>query len=282
MSEILVVAGLSGAGRSGAANVLQDLGWFKVDNLPPSLFPSIIELARRPSGFDRVAIVMGSDPWWDGLPDAVRDLQASDQRVRVLFLEASTEALVTRYEATRRPHPLDDGSGRVVPAVERERELLVPLRELADLIVDTSDLNVHDLRRRVVSLFGSESDETMTVSIVSFGFKHGLPRDVDVVFDVRFLPNPHWVDELRPKTGLDADVADYVLEDPMAQDFLRNVERLLTPLLPAYEAEGKSYLSIGIGCTGGHHRSVAVSETLARRLEALGRQPVVTHRDIER
>jgi UPF0042 nucleotide-binding protein len=212
-------------------------------------------------------------------------LKSAAARVRVLFLEASTDTLVRRYDNTRRRHPLSGGGDteHLVAAIERERTLLDPVKAEADVVVDTSDLNIHALRRRVKTLFGGgEDDATMQLTILSFGYKNGLPLDADLVFDCRFLPNPHWVDELRPLTGLDEPVRDYVLEQPAAVEFLGHLEDMTRQLLPAYVAEGKAYLTVAFGCTGGRHRSVAVSEEVARRLRAQGYRPGVLHRDVEK
>jgi UPF0042 nucleotide-binding protein len=284
MAEYLIVAGMSGAGRSSSAATLDDLGWFVIDNLPPSLIGKVAELAADPgSERDRFCFVAGrAGP--DSLGElgaAVAALRSTGARVRLLFLDASDEVLVRRFEGTRRRHPLDaDG---VLTAIQRERELLHELRDDADVVLDTSELNVNELRVRLVELFASsEAAGAMETSVVSFGFKHGLPLDVDVVLDCRFLPNPHWVEELRQHTGLDEDVRDYVLSWPEAQEFLERLDDLFAFLLPAYAREGKSYLSIAIGCTGGRHRSVVMAEELAKRIEEHGFRPMVHHRDIER
>lgn len=283
MSEFVVVAGLSGAGRSTAAATFEDAGWFVVDNLPPELAGRVAELAARPGGSDRVALVMGragSDV--GGLVEAIEDLRRSGNSVRLLFLDAADDVLVRRYEGTRRRHPVL-GEG-VEAAVVSERALLAPIKRLADVVVDTTELNVHQLRDRILSLFADTSVEhpPLRLGIVSFGYSHGLPRDADLVLDCRFLPNPHWVPELRPFTGLDAPVRDYVLEQPAAKEFLAKLEGLFELLLPAYVDEGKAYLTVAVGCTGGRHRSVALAEALAGQVRALGFDPVVTHRDVDK
>jgi UPF0042 nucleotide-binding protein len=199
----------------------------------------------------------------------------------VLFLDASTPELVKRYGSSRRKHPLDDGHSGIADSIERERQLLEPVKATADLVVDTTELNVHQLKAIVVDTFATETEaEAMKIAVTSFGFRHGIPLDVDLVMDVRFLPNPHWIEHLRPHTGLDPDVRDYVLGQPVTKEFLDRFESLLELLLPSYMAEGKSYLSIAIGCTGGHHRSVALTEEIASWLRAMGHRPRVTHRDI--
>jgi UPF0042 nucleotide-binding protein len=282
MSEFVVITGLSGAGRSQAANDLEDLGWFVIDNLPFELFPKVAELVLTPgSGTPRVALVVGVGAYQPELGPGLAALRSSGGRVRQLFLDASTEVLVRRYETSRRRHPLlVDGEG-VAEAIERERSVLAPLKAEADVVVDTSNLNVHELHDRMLELFGEDHpDEGLKVRVMSFGFKQGLPLDVDLVLDCRFLPNPHWVDELRPKTGLHEDVRAYVLDAPLAQEFLERVDGLLGLLLPAFVAEGKSYLSVAFGCTGGHHRSVAIAEAVTELLRERGFNPSVVHRDI--
>jgi RNase adapter protein RapZ len=286
MGEFVVITGLSGAGRSLAADDLEDLGWFVIDNLPPELVPKVVELAQTPgSQVQRVALVVGTGHYQDEIRPTLAWLRSTGARVRVLFLEASTDTLVRRYESSRRRHPLSSGDehGHLAPAIERERALLEPVKAEADVVVDTSELNVHELRRRMRTLF--ESDDaapTMQTTLLSFGYKNGLPLDADLVIDCRFLPNPHWVDELRPLTGLDGPVRDYVLGQPAAGQFLDNLERMLVQLLPAYVAEGKAYLTIAFGCTGGRHRSVAIAEEFARRLRADAQRIGVIHRDIEK
>ena len=280
MTDILVITGLSGAGRSQAADFLEDLGWFVVDNLPIELLDKIVELGTSTSSFDRLGLVAGPTTNPGALAEAIARLRA-DHRVRVLFLDASTPELVKRYGSSRRKHPLDDGRSGIADSIERERQLLEPVKAAADLVVDTTELNVHQLKAIVVDSFATETEaEAMKIAVTSFGFRHGIPLDVDLVMDVRFLPNPHWIEHLRPHTGLDPDVRDYVLGQPVTKEFLDRFESLLELLLPAYVAEGKSYLSIAIGCTGGHHRSVALTEEIASWLRAMGHRPRVTHRDI--
>ena len=282
--DITIVTGLSGAGRSEAANVLEDLGFFVIDNLPPLLIPKVAELARSP-GRPPTRYALGADIRSGALEDlhvALEQLREGGARTRILFLEAADDVLVRRYEASRRKHPLGAGD-RMTQAIAEERALLEPLRAEADVVIDTSGLNVHQLRDRLRDLFaGGPSEHSLQTSIVSFGFKHGLPLDVDLVFDCRFLPNPHWVESLRPLPGTDAKVKRYVMKQAETGAFLRELERLFSLLLPAYVREGKSYLSIGVGCTGGHHRSVVLAEELARILERLGFPAQVHHRDLER
>jgi UPF0042 nucleotide-binding protein len=280
VSEFVVVTGNSGAGRSHAANVLEDLGWFVIDNLPPALVSKVGELADAPgSTTSNVALAVPGGSNVDELLEAIADLRGSGARVRILFLEASTPTLVQRYESTRRRHPFGDMG--LTEAIEGERTALEAVKAEADVAIDTSDLNVHELRDRLVELFGTESPGGgMRTKIVSFGYKHGLPIDVDIVFDCRFLPNPHWVEELRPLTGVDAPVREYVLGQPLTAAFLERMERMLALVMPAYIQEGKSYLTIAFGCTGGQHRSVAIAEEIGALLERAGHEPTVQHRDL--
>ena len=282
MSEFLVVTGNSGAGRSTAANVLEDLGWFVIDNLPPALVGKVGELADAPgTTINNVALAVPGGAHVDELLAAISELASSGARVRILYLEASTALLVRRYESTRRRHPFGDMG--LAEAIEAERVALEAVRAEADIVIDTSDLNVHQLRDRLVDLFGSESPgDGMQTKVVSFGYKHGLPIDVDIVLDCRFLPNPHWVEELRPLTGVDEPVSDYVLGQPLTAAFLERMERMLALVMPAYVQEGKSYLTIAFGCTGGQHRSVAIAEEVAAMLERSGHNTTVQHRDVEK
>jgi RNase adapter protein RapZ len=281
VAEFLIITGLSGAGRSQAAATLDDLGWFVIDNLPTALLGKVSELATAPgSSIERLALVIGRDTGQlEELDLAVAQLKNASE-VRILFLEASDEVLVRRFEGTRRRHPLGQEGVRDAIAIERER--LEPVKAIADVVVDTTDLNVNQLRDRLTDLFSRSAGETVQVSVMSFGFKHGIPLDVDIVLDVRFLPNPHWVDALRPLTGLDPPVRDYVLGDPVANEFVDRVDDLLGFLLPHYIKEGKAYLTVAIGCTGGRHRSVALVEELAERVRSRGSEPVVYHRDLTR
>jgi UPF0042 nucleotide-binding protein len=282
MSDFVIITGLSGAGRSQAANELEDLGWFVIDNLPVELIPKVVDLVTAPgSATPRVALVVGSGAYHDDLVPALAALRASGGRVRQVYLEAADEVLVRRYESSRRRHPLLVPGEGLAEAIQRERSLLEPVRAEADVVLDTTQLNVHDLRNRILDLFGEDDpDAGMQTRIVSFGYKHGLPLDVDMVLDCRFLPNPHWIDELRPHTGLHDDVARYVLGQDAAKGFLEQFDALLDLLLPAYVAEGKSYLTIAFGCTGGRHRSVAIAEEVANGLRRRGFAPAVVHRDM--
>jgi UPF0042 nucleotide-binding protein len=283
--DVTIISGLSGAGRSAAADVFEDLGFFVIDNLPPALMPKVTELGRGRETTSRFALVVDTraGEFLSELEAALAELRESGARTRVLFLEASDEVLVRRFDATRRRHPLTD-SDRVSDGIARERELLEELKGQADVVVDTSELNVHELRDRLRELFGEPAEVTggLQISVVSFGYKHGLPLDVDLVFDCRFLPNPHWVESLRPLPGTDPKVRRYVMKQEETQEFLEELERLFTLLLPAYVREGKSYLSIGVGCTGGHHRSVVLAAEIAKLLERLGFPARVHHRDLDR
>jgi UPF0042 nucleotide-binding protein len=283
--DVTIITGMSGAGRSSAADVLEDLGFFVIDNLPPALISKVVELARGREEPRRFVLVVDvrSGAFMSDLEDALTELRAQGVATRVVFLDASDEVLLRRFEETRRRHPLAD-SERVVDGITRERELLGSLKGHADLVVDTSNLNVHALRDRLHELFGPEAptEGSLQTSIVSFGYKHGVPVDVDLLFDCRFLPNPHWIDELRPLPGTDEAVREYVLSQPEAGAFIAELERLFALLLPAYVKEGKAYLSIGVGCTGGRHRSVVVASELARVLYDLGFDARVHHRDLDR
>jgi UPF0042 nucleotide-binding protein len=282
--DLLIITGLSGAGRSAAADVLEDLGFFVIDNLPPSLIPKVVELARDRERPSRFALVVDSrsGAFVDDLGAALAGVRETGARTSLLFLDASDEVLVRRFEASRRPHPVA-GTGRVSDGIRQERNLLEGLKGEADLVVDTSNLNVHELRDRLHEVFrDDQSAGALQTSLVSFGYKHGVPLDVDLMFDCRFLPNPHWVEALRELPGTDPAVREYVLAQPEAGPFLEELRRLFQLLLPAFAREGKSYLSIGIGCTGGRHRSVVIAAELATMLDGLGFPTRVHHRDLDR
>ena len=283
LPDLAIITGMSGAGRSTTANVLEDLGWFVVDNLPPALLPTLAELGGRSRGdVARMAAVVDvrSRAFFADLTAALAQLAADGSTPRIIFLEASDDALVRRHEAVRRPHPLQ-GDGRLVDGIAREREMLRDLRAEADIVLDTSALNVHELGAKVLAAF--EQDEPgLHATVMSFGFKYGLPVDADLVVDCRFLPNPHWVPELRPLNGRDEPVRDYVLGQPGADDFLDTYERLLGIIAAGYLREGKRYATVAVGCTGGKHRSVAVTEELTRRLVASGIEASAVHRDLGR
>ena len=281
--QVLVVTGMSGAGRSSAAKILEDLDFTVIDNLPPALLELAVQAHDIPEADKHLVVVIDSR---GGLPiqdlqDALIALEREGIVTKIVFLDADDSVIVRRYEENRRPHPL--GRDTISGSIVAEREMLSGLREVADVIVDTSNLNVHELRERFTSLFSEgETTRPMRVSIRSFGFKHGSPRDIDLLFDVRFLPNPHWVSELKDLRGVDEPVRDYVLASEGAEEFLERVDELLAFLIPRFQSEGKSYLSIGIGCTGGHHRSVAIAEELEKRISERGIGAAVRHRDIDR
>ena len=282
MADILVITGLSGAGRSQAADGLEGLGWFVVDNLPVALLDKVVELSGEAGGeIEKLCLVVGNARQQAGILGASVNLRAQGHRVRIMFLDASTRELVRRYEETRRKHPMSDGSRGLEDVIEAERTAVAEVKASADLVIDTTGLTVHQLKAQLNERFGPESPaDSLQVTVMSFGFKHGVPIDVDTVFDVRFLPNPHWDEALRPLTGLDPAVSGYVLGEDMAGEFLARVTSLLDLVLPAYVAEGRSYLTIGVGCTGGRHRSVAVVEAVAAHLRAAGYSPRVSHRDL--
>lgn len=281
MADILVITGLSGAGRSATAAVLEDLGWYVVDNLPTSLVDTIVELASAPgSGIERLALVAGRQHL--ELMPKVANMRSAGHRVRVVYLDASNEELVRRYEASRRRHPLAAEAGGLLESIDLERTLLEPMKGDCDLVIDTTNLNVHQLKAKLLGSFEDTVHERLQVAVESFGYKYGLPIDADIVMDVRFLPNPHWDETLRPLVGLDQPVRDHVLGFPNAQHFLEHLTALLESVLPQYNAEGKSYLTIAIGCTGGRHRSVAIAEELAARLRRSGQPVRTSHRDLSR
>ncbi|GAA3447479.1 RNase adapter RapZ [Planomonospora venezuelensis] len=281
----VIVTGMSGAGRSTAAKALEDLGWFVIDNLPPGLLFAMAEEAGRVKlAADKVAAVVDvrSLAFTTDLSAAIEELDGRGVAVRVVFLEAGDEELVRRFESVRRPHPLQ-GDGRLVDGIARERGILRDVRANADLVIDTSNLNVHELRGKIVAFFGGEDRPGLRVNVVSFGFKYGLPVDADLVVDCRFLPNPHWVPELRPMNGLDTPVREYVLGQPGAKELLDAYEEVVGIIAAGYSREGKSYATLAVGCTGGKHRSVAMAEQIAGRLRDKGGMDVqVSHRDVGR
>ncbi|MBT8468218.1 MAG: RNase adapter RapZ [Myxococcales bacterium] len=281
--DIVVVTGLSGAGRSTALRVLEDAGFFCVDNLPPRLAPALIGLVDREGKLGRIGlgIDVRTGAFLDGAEETLSELEALGHRVRVIFLDCADDVLVRRFSETRRPHALSR-TGDLHGAISRERERLAGLRGRADIVIDTTEFSVHDLRHHLIDYIGRDPDRpSMVVRLLSFGFKYGVPVDADLVFDLRFLPNPHFVDALRPKTGLDAEVSDYVMNAPETQKLLGRLLPLLDYVLPQYAREGKAYLTVGLGCTGGRHRSVAMAEELGRRLGDR-HEAVVSHRDARR
>ncbi len=283
--DVTVITGLSGAGRSEAAKALEDLGWFVIDNLPPALIEKMLSLALAPGNdINRIALVIDArgGVFFEEASEALELVRRDVSNYRLIFLEASDDALVRRFDANRRRHPLatDD---HVQIGIQRERELMSPLRDGADLILDTSALSVRELRAKISANFeGGVPTEGLKTTIISFGYKFGLPLDADIVLDVRFLPNPHWIDELRPLTGLDPAVRDYVLSQEATGDFLARSRDLLAVLLPGYQAEGRHYLTLAIGCTGGRHRSAVLAEEIGALIEEKGFRVKVIHRDVER
>ncbi|MQA94067.1 MAG: RNase adapter RapZ [Streptosporangiales bacterium] len=282
--EIVIISGMSGAGRSTAARALEDLGWFVVDNLPPGLLPPMVDLAARTRGavpYVAAVVDVRSRAFTTDLWSTIEELRSRGCRVRVLFLEAGDDPLVRRFESVRRPHPLQ-GEGRLSDGIAAEREVLRSIRGEADLVVDTSQLNVHELRAKIVAFFDADGKNTLRVNVVSFGYKYGLPVDADLVIDCRFLPNPHWIPELRPLTGRDQPVREYVLSQSGAKEFLDAYTEVLRLLSAGYEREGKHYATLAVGCTGGKHRSVAMAEQLGARLRDDGIEVQVVHRDLGR
>jgi len=284
-SELLVVTGMSGAGRSTAAHALEDHGWYVVENLPPQMLSTLTELvARMPQSIPKLAVVIDvrSKALFPDIRESLQAVAASGVNYRVLFLEASDDALIRRFEQGRRPHPLQD-DGRILDGIAAEREILKELRHAADLVVDTSAMNVHALATTITELFSESGPIVLRLNVMSFGFKYGLPMDANYVADVRFIPNPHWVPQLRPHTGLDRDVSDFVLVDSGAAEFVDRYVHALEPVINGYRQENKHYATIAVGCTGGKHRSVAVTVELAKRLAQLPRVLVsVQHRDLGR
>ena len=283
LAHVVIITGMSGAGRSQAANVLEDVGYFVVDNLPLDVVPHLVNSVGVVDGSrSRVAVVVDSRSGVDAvtLDLALIDLHRDGIPTTVLFLDADDRALVRRFEESRRPHPVPRTA--LIASITAEREAFEEVRAAADVIVDTTDLSVHQLRDHLRRAFAADQRPTMRVDLTSFGFKKGIPRVADVMFDVRFLPNPHWVPELRPQTGLDEPVREYVFSHDEAGTFLAKVTDLLDFLIPEYEAEGKSYLTIAVGCTGGKHRSVAMAEAIGQHLTAAGVDTAVHHRDLPR
>lgn len=281
--EVVIVTGMSGAGRTTALRVYEDLGFFCVDNLPPALIPALVNLLAAGGELSRVALGVDvrTGTFLEGAAKVLDDLIAGGQQTEVVFLDCSDEGLVRRFSETRRSHPLAPG-GDLLAAIQSERDRVSPLRSRAQLTIDTTRLTVHELRRTLVEHIAHASrGNHMVTRVVSFGFRYGIPVDADLVFDLRYLPNPHFVPELRPKTGLDGPVADFVLAQPDAQELREDLTALLRKLLPRYEREGKAYLTVAVGCTGGRHRSVAMAEELGRGLRD-AHEVTVAHRDISK
>lgn len=281
--DVILVTGMSGAGRSTATRALEDIGWFVVDNLPPTLMTNVVDYVAQRTGSEKVAVVadVRGGQLFDELQDSLRSIKEEGHDLRVLFLEASDESLVRRYESSRRPHPLQRDDS-LLGAVQRERKLLSDLRAESDLVIDTSGINVHELRRAVEASFGDDDHVALRATVMSFGFKYGIPVDADMVADLRFLPNPYWDPELKELTGLDAAVNDYVVSQPEAQDFLAQYAAIVNLVEDGYIREGKRFVTIAMGCTGGKHRSVAMAENLSARLVKSGVEVRVVHRDLGR
>ena len=284
--EILIISGLSGAGKSKAASFLEDMGFYIVDNMPAAMILKFAEFCAGGNGrYDRVALVydVRTASSFTELFDVLDKLKDMEAQCRMLFLEADNQTIVNRYKETRRMHPLQKKGESVEQAIRREREWMQPVRDHADFVLDTSALSIAKLRSELLDLFGQQGDRGgLAVNILSFGFKHGIPIEADLVFDVRFMPNPYYVPELKNKTGLDQAVRDFVFSFRQTNDFMEQLEKMLTFLLPLYAEEGKSALVIAIGCTGGHHRSVAVAHELAEYITEEGYQVTENHRDISR
>lgn len=284
--ELLVVTGMSGAGRSTVAHALEDLGWYVVDNLPPALLP---ELAVQTKSSDIASLAVVVDvrggKFFDALSNSLQTLKGSGISYRLLFLDATDQSLVQRFESTRRPHPLQ-GKDRIVDGIERERSKLEELRSGADVVIDTSNLNVHQLEKRIGEIFSAGMLDAIRINVLSFGYKYGIPVDSDLVLDCRFIPNPHWIPELRPLTGLTKEVSNKVLNSEGVSEFVKSYVGVIRQMMPGYLREGKKYVTIAIGCTGGKHRSVAISEEIAKQLSSeksdIEISAHATHRDVGR
>lgn len=285
LTELVILTGMSGAGRSTAAKVLEDLGWYVVDNLPPQLILPMVTLAAKASddGVTHVAAVIDvrSRTFFAAFRDALQALRSMGWAPRLIFVDATDEALVRRFESVRRPHPLQ-GQGRMLDGIMHERELLGDLRSDSDVVIDTSGLNVHQLSGKISQIFAASDGPRLRIAVMSFGFKYGIPLDADLVFDMRFLPNPFWIPELRPKNGTDPTVAAYVMNKKGAGEFVDRVIDLMQPMISGYQREGRRYVTLSVGCTGGKHRSVAVAEALAARLNGEDVATILVHRDLGR
>jgi UPF0042 nucleotide-binding protein len=283
-SEILILTGMSGAGRSTAAHALEDLGWYVVDNLPPSLLPQLVGKGTGPEGKEYAVVVdVRGGHFFDELVAALDQLKKNGSAYRLVFLDATDQMLVQRFESTRRPHPLQ-GTDRIVDGIAREREKLDEVRSQCDIAIDTTNLNVHQLEKRIGEIFGGGKVQGIRINVLSFGYKYGIPVDSDLVLDCRFIPNPHWIPELRPLTGLTPQVSDKVLSNGGVKEFVKSYVDLIASMVPGYMHEGKKYLTIAVGCTGGRHRSVAVTQEIAKQLNAIdnGISAYPTHRDVGR
>lgn len=281
-NELLILTGMSGAGRSTVAHALEDLGWYVVDNVPPALLPQLAEQAES-GGIEKMAAVadVRGGKFFDVLAQALSQLKDSSRDYRLLFLDASDQALVQRFEATRRPHPLQ-ANDRIVDGIARERSKLDHLRAQADIVIDTSNLNVHQLEKRTSEIFGEGHGSSIRINVLSFGYKYGIPVDADLVLDCRFIPNPHWVAELRPLTGLSDEVSNFVLGNEGVSEFVRSYVSVILQMVPGFVREGKKYLTIAVGCTGGKHRSVAIAREIARQLTSPEISAQANHRDVGR
>ncbi|MEI6041111.1 MAG: RNase adapter RapZ [Actinomycetes bacterium] len=264
-SEVLVITGMSGAGRSTVAHSLEDLGWYVVDNLPPSMLPQLCELAAKTATATAVVIDVRGRQFFDDLTRALADLAERGIARRVLFVDAADDVLVRRFESTRRPHPLQ-GSDRILDGINKERERLQEVRSVSDVIIDSSSLNIHQLDKKIADIFNESTDADLRVNILSFGYKYGIPVDADLVMDCRFIANPHWIPELRPLTGLDSSVSENVLGTENVQDFLGKYQSLFETMATGFIQEGRKYLTLAVGCTGGRHRSVAIAAEISSRL----------------
>ncbi|MHB8262428.1 MAG: RNase adapter RapZ [Acidimicrobiales bacterium] len=283
----LLITGMSGAGRSTVADALEDSGWYVIDNMPPSLLAeAAAALSKSGSPPSRVALVVGrgGGARIDDVLGSLESLKASGYPVKVLYLDAPDEILVRRFEGTRRRHPVSviEPGMKIQEAISGERKMLEPVKDIADIVIESGELNVNQLRTRIIESFRSDTGSTVQATVVSFGFKYGVPLDADMVFDCRFLPNPYWVEGLKNLTGLDDPVRGYVLGDKDAQDLLAKIEELFNSVLPLYVREGKSYVTVAIGCTGGKHRSVVLAQDMAGRIQSPGMHVSIFHRDIDR
>jgi len=283
--ELLILTGMSGAGRSTVAHALEDLGWYVVDNLPPALLPQLAEQSLDSHAALAVVVDVRGGKFFDELSNALATLQVSSIPYRLLFLDATDQSLVQRFESTRRPHPLQ-GKDRIVDGIARERAKLEEIRAQADVVIDTTNLNVHQLEKRTAEIFAEGMLSTLRINVLSFGYKYGIPVDADLVLDCRFIPNPHWIPELRPLNGLDKPVSDKVLGSEGVADFVTSYVSVVRKMIPGYFREGKKYVTIAIGCTGGKHRSVAIAEEIARQLTSASDDLEIsahaTHRDVGR
>lgn len=285
--ELVVISGMSGAGRSTVAHTLEDLGWYVVDNLPPSMLANLYELSSRSTSSVAVVIDVRGREFFDDLTTSLSELADKAIARKILFVDAADDVLVRRFESTRRPHPLQ-GNDRILDGISKERERLREVRSVADIVIDSSNLNIHQLDKKIIEVFGSENDADLKVNILSFGYKYGIPVDADLVMDCRFIPNPHWIPELRPLNGLDKPVSDNVLMAENVAEFLDKYQDLFQTMSNGFINEGRKFLTLGVGCTGGKHRSVAIGEELARRLNGKvhdsGKKisAVTIHRDLGR